>query len=131
MKYNEEAFNMSHDTYNKVESINYEDDTIKSKQDKILKLLLGKSQEQLKENKNNVILPYPVGSYVTTKEDGILHIDQIHQYVYDRNGLGVILELETLSDPRLSTRIAIEEFLTNWTIYDVPRNTSKKRTKQL
>lgn len=74
-------------------------------------------------------MPYSVESYVATEESGILHIDKIHQYVYDRNGLGVILELEVLSDPRLSVRIDIENFLTNWNIYDVSKNTSKKRKK--
>ena len=209
MKYDEQAFIMSYDAYNKVELINNKDDAIKSKQDKVLKLLLGKFQEQLesrekleegilkikfksiffsdfndgyyeidelvksnnfdyfareycmylgevehrcdeyndayyeviwdyktyfeqlRENKNNVLLPYPVGSYVITEEDGILHIDQVHQYVYDRNGLGVILELEVLSNPRLSTRIDMKDFLLHWNIYDVPKNAPKKRRKEL
>ena len=87
--------------------------------------------EQLRENKNNVLLPYPVGSYVITEEDGILHIDQVHQYVYDRNGLGVILELEVLSNPRLSTRIDMKDFLLHWNIYDAPKNAPKKRRKEL
>lgn len=209
MKYDEQAFIMSYDAYNKVELINNKDEAIKSKQDKVLKLLLGKFQEQLeskekleegilkikfksiffsnfndgyheidelvksnnfdyfareycmylgeverrcdeyndayyeviwdyktyfeqlRENKNNVLLPYPVGSYVITEEDGILHIDQVHQYVYDRNGLGVILELEVLSNPRLSTRIDMKDFLLHWNIYDAPKNAPKKRRKEL
>ena len=209
MRYDEQAFIMSYDAYNKTELTKSKDDAIKNKQDKVLKLLLGKFEEQLKskqeleegilkiefksifysdfndgyreidelvksnnfddfareycmylgevehrcdeyndayyeviwdyktyfeqlrENKNNVLLPYPVGSYVTTEEDGILHIDQVHQYVYDRNGLGVILELEVLSNPRLSVRIDMKDFLLNWNIYDAPKNASKKRRKEL
>ncbi len=209
MRYDEQAFIMSYDAYNKTELTKSKDDAIKNKQDKVLKLLLGKFEEQLKskqkleegilkikfksiffsnfndgyheidelvksnnfdyfaseycmylgevehrcdeyndayyeviwdyktyfeqlrENKNNVLLPYPVGSYVITEEDGILHIDQVHQYVYDRNGLGVILELEVLSNPRLSTRIDMKDFLLHWNIYDAPKNASKKRRKEL
>ena len=78
---------------------------------------------------NFITLPFPIGSYVATEEDGILHIDQVHQYVYDREGLGVILELEVLSNPRLSTRIDIKNFLTNWNIYDISKNEPKKRTR--
>lgn len=209
MRYDEQAFIMSYDAYNKTELTKSKDDAIKNKQDKVLKLLLGKFEEQLKskqkleegilkikfksifysdfndgyreidelvksnnfddfareycmylgdvehrcdeyndayyeviwdyktyfeqlkENRNNVLLPYPVGSYVTTEEDGILHIDQVHQYVYDRNGLGVILELEVLSNPRLSVRIDMKDFLLHWNIYDEPKNASKKRRKEL
>ncbi len=209
MKYDEEAFVISYDACNKAVLTNNKDDAIKSKQYKVLKLLLGKFQEQLnskekiekgilkikfesrffsdfndgyceidelvksnnfddfareycmylgdvehrcdecsdayyeivwdyktyfeqlKENKNNVQLPYPVGSYVTTEENGILHIDRVHQYVYDTNGLGVILELEVLSDPRLSVRIDMKDFLLHWSIYDTSKNKSKKRRKEL
>ena len=89
--------------------------------------------EQLNKSKNNssIDLPYPVGSYVTTNENGILHIDQVHQYVYDREGLGVILELDVLCSPRLSTRIDIEKFLSNWNLYDVSKEVTQERQKQL
>lgn len=86
--------------------------------------------EQVEENKNKVSLPYPVGSYVTTEENGVFCIDQIDKYVFDTDGLGVVLKLNVLGDSRLSVKISIDEFLKIWKLYDVTKSNGIQRSKQ-
>ena len=63
-------------------------------------------------------IPYPVGTYLITEENGVEHIDQIYEYVLDKNGLSVILKLEVFTKPRLSTRIDLIELLNKWNLFD-------------
>lgn len=79
--------------------------------------------------KETTILPYPVGTYLSTKENNQLHIDKIYQYIIDKDGLGVILVLDVLNDPRLSIKISIDKLLNNWNIYDLSKNNPMKRKK--
>ena len=52
-------------------------------------------------------IPYPIWTYVKKEENGVEHIDQIHEYILDKNGLSVILMLEVTKNPRLSMKIEI------------------------
>ena len=66
---------------------------------------------------NNVDLPYPIGTYLIKDEDGIIHVDQVHEYIIGREGVSVILLLDALTDPRLSTKISINYLINDWTEY--------------
>lgn len=73
----------------------------------------------------SIKFPYPIGTYLCIEDDGVLHIDQVHEYVYNENGIEVILVLNVFDDPRLSTRISIDKLLSNWTEYNIPKKKNK------
>ena len=89
--------------------------------------------EQLKaeqtKTKEKAVLPYPVGTYLTTEENGKLHIDQVLKYIIDSDGLSVILTLDALSNPRSSIKININNLLANWNIYNKSQSKIMKRIK--
>ena len=62
----------------------------------------------------NVDFPYEIGTFLSTIKDGEKHIDKLDEYIIDENGISVILELDTLIDPRKSIRIPMERFLADW-----------------
>lgn len=62
----------------------------------------------------NYQVPYSVGSYVVKDADGIRHLDQIHSYVIDGEGISVVLILDVFCDARLSTKIKLEDFNGFW-----------------
>ena len=68
----------------------------------------------------DVNFPYPIGTYMCVEDDGVLYIDQIHEYVFSEKGIEVILVLNVFTDPRLSEKISIEKLLNNWTEYNKP-----------
>lgn len=59
-------------------------------------------------------MPYPIGTYLTKREDGIIHLDQVNKYVIDKDGLSAILTLDVEINPRLSIPISIGDLLQNW-----------------
>ena len=73
----------------------------------------------------NYEFPYPIGTYLSKVEDGITHVDQLHEYVIDKTGVSVVLKLDALTAPRLSTKINMEIFINNWT--EVEKESSVKR----
>ena len=62
----------------------------------------------------NVEFPLPIGTYVSKEEDGVVHVDQVYQYIIDTNGIFVVIMLDTLTSPRLSTPIQLDAFINNW-----------------
>lgn len=80
-------------------------------------------------------IPYPIGTYVKKEENGVEHIDQIHEYILDKNGLSVILMLEVTKNPRLSMKIEINELLNKWNVVEESKiddnpNLEKKLSKK-
>lgn len=65
-------------------------------------------------NSFNVEFPYPIGTYLSKEEDGNIHVDQLYQYIVGVNGISVIVKLDALTSPRLSTPIELEAFMNNW-----------------
>ena len=65
-------------------------------------------------NSFNVELPYQIGTYVSKVEDGIVHIDQVYQYIINTNGVSIVVMLDALTSPRVSTPIDINAFMSNW-----------------
>ena len=63
----------------------------------------------------NVEFPYPIGTYFSKTEGSITHVDQLYEYIIDRNGISVVVVLDAFTDPRLSTRIGLDSFVANWT----------------
>ena len=59
-------------------------------------------------------VPYAIGTKLTKNVDGQNHIDQVHKYVIDEKGISVILMLDVLGNPRLSSEIRIEDLVKNW-----------------
>ncbi len=59
-------------------------------------------------------VPYDIGTYLIKEENGQSHLDQINKYIFDANGLSVILILDVETNPRLSTEIKITDLLKNW-----------------
>lgn len=80
-------------------------------------------------NNYNINFPYKIGTYLSKEEDEVTHIDQLHEYVLDKNGLSVILLLDALTDPRLSSKISINTLVTNWTEVNISNNNVIKRVK--
>ena len=80
-------------------------------------------------NRFNIEFPYPIGTYLSKKENGIVHIDQVCEYIVDRNGISVVVILDALSAPRLSTRIDINRFVNNWTKCEKPMKRKLKNKK--
>ena len=72
-------------------------------------------------NNFSIEFPYPIGTYLCIEDDGVLHIDKVHEYVFSDKGVEVILVLNVFTDPRLSTRISIDKLLNNWTEYNRPK----------
>lgn len=65
-------------------------------------------------NSFNVEFPYPIGTYLSKEEDGVTRIDQLYEYVIDKNGVSVVVILDALTNPRLSVKIDMDVFLNNW-----------------
>lgn len=61
-------------------------------------------------------VPYPMGTYLDKIEDGKRHIDQLYEYSITKNGIFAVLILDVMENPRLSTRISIEELNNKWTL---------------
>jgi len=59
-------------------------------------------------------IPYPIGTYLIKNENGVQHLDQVNRYILDEKGLSVILTLDALKEPRLSTEISVDRLLENW-----------------
>lgn len=77
----------------------------------------------MKNLKLNVL--YPIGTYLDKVEDGKRHIDQVCEYVINKEGLFAVLLLDATEDPRLSTRISVEELEEKWKLtQDVHLNIS-------
>jgi len=75
-------------------------------------------------------IPYPIGTYLDKIEDGKRHIDQLYEYIITKDGLFAVLILDSMENPRLSTRISIEELNNKWTLTrDVHLNISKEDVK--
>ena len=75
-------------------------------------------------------VPYPIGTYLDKIEDGKRHIDQLYEYIITKDGLFAVLILDSMENPRLSTRISIEELNNKWTLTkDVHLNISKEDVK--
>ena len=62
----------------------------------------------------NVEFPLAIGTYVSKEEDGNIHVDQLYQYIVGVDGISVIVMLDALTSPRLSTPIDIDAFMNNW-----------------
>lgn len=67
---------------------------------------------------DNIIYPYPVGTYLCKEEYGITHIDRVEEYVINKAKVFVILVLDVFKEPRLSTPIDIDSLLKQWKEYD-------------
>ena len=65
-------------------------------------------------NNNNFTVPYPVGTYLVKKENGVDHVDQVNKYILNNKGLFVVLMLDVETNPRLSTEISINDLLNKW-----------------
>ena len=75
-------------------------------------------------------VPYPIGTYLDKIEDDKRHTDQLYEYIITKDGLFAILILDSMENPRLSTRISIEELNNKWTLtQDVYLNISKEDVK--
>lgn len=78
-----------------------------------------KEKEVLTGKKDdNIIYPYPVGTYLCKEEYGIKHIDKVEEYVLNGVKNYVILVLDVLKEPRLSTPIDIDSLLKEWSKVD-------------
>lgn len=82
--------------------------------------------EQLSKQNNKNDLPYPIGTYLSTIENGTMHIDQISQYIIDKNEISAILTLDVFSHPRSSTKININKLLAKWSLYNITENKTIK-----
>lgn len=70
-------------------------------------------------NNFNIEFPYPIGTYLSNEQDGITHIDQLREYIIDKKGISVVVMLDALTVPRLSTRIDMDYFLSNWSKFEI------------
>ena len=89
----------------------------------------GKGQTEV-DNNVNINIPYPIGTYLTCNDNGQVHIDKVLKYIYDRNGLSVIITEDIFTDPRSSIQISIDEFSSRWQVLDLSQKNSKKRVKE-
>lgn len=62
----------------------------------------------------NYKIPYEIGTDLIRKNENGKHIDQVYQYIIDKQGLSVILMLDVYSMARLSPMISINELILNW-----------------
>lgn len=75
-------------------------------------------------------VPYAIGTYLDKIEDGKRHIDQVYEYIINQNGIFAILLLDVIENPRLSTRISIEELNDKYTLtQDVHLNISEENVR--
>lgn len=82
--------------------------------------LIRKTEKEIITGKkeNNTNYPYPLGTYLSKEEYGVTHIDKVEGYVLVRGKVHVILVLDVLKEPRLSTPIDVDRFLSDWHIVD-------------
>ena len=72
-------------------------------------------------------VPYPIGTYLDKIEDDKRHTDQLYEYIITKDGIFAVLVLDVRENPRLSTRISVEELNDKWTLTkDVHLNISKE-----
>ena len=64
------------------------------------------------------------------KSTDSLHIDKVLKYVYDKNGLSVILTEDIFTHPRSSVEVSIDKLYSKWQLLDLSQNNSKKRVKE-
>jgi len=75
-------------------------------------------------------VPYPIGTYLDKIEDDKRHTDQLYEYIITKDGIFAVLVLDVRENPRLSTRISVEELNDKWTLTkDVHLNISKEDVK--
>jgi len=75
-------------------------------------------------------VPYPIGTYLDKIEDDKRHTDQLYEYIITKDGIFAVLVLDVRENPRLSTRISVEELNDKWTLTkDVNLNISKEDVK--
>ena len=75
-------------------------------------------------------VPYPIGTYLDIIEDDKRHTDQLYEYIITKDGIFAVLVLDVRENPRLSTRISVEELNDKWTLTkDVNLNISKEDVK--
>ena len=75
-------------------------------------------------------VPYPIGTYLDKIEDDKRHTDQLYEYIITKDGIFAVLVLDVRENPRLSTRISVEELNDKWTLTkDVNLNISKENVK--
>ena len=75
-------------------------------------------------------VPYPIGTYLDKIEDDKTHTDQLYEYIITKDGIFAVLVLDVRENPRLSTRISVEELNDKWTLTkDVHLNISKEDVK--
>ena len=75
-------------------------------------------------------VPYPIGTYLDIIEDDKRHTDQLYEYIITKDGIFAVLVLDVRDNPRLSTRISVEELNDKWTLTkDVHLNISKEDVK--
>jgi len=67
-------------------------------------------------NNLKVIFPYPVGTCLDKIEDGKKHTDLVYEYIVTKDGVFAILLLDVNVNPRLSTRISVNELTEKWTL---------------
>ena len=94
-----------------------------------IKYRSGKGHDSVSDN-TSIDLPYPIGTYLTCSEDGKIHIDKVLRYVYDKNGLSVILTEDIFTHPRSSVEVSIDKLYSKWQLLDLSQNNSKKRVKE-
>lgn len=74
---------------------------------------------------------YPIGTYLDKVEDGKRHIDQVCEYVINKEGLFAVLVLDAKEEPRLSERIRVEELEDKWKLtQDVHLNISDESIRE-
>ena len=84
------------------------------------------------ENDNSFesVFPYKIGTYLTTTDQNVRHIDQVYEYIVDRTGVSAVLILDALKDcRRLSERINIDDLLSRWTVYEKSNNKEYTKNK--
>ena len=75
-------------------------------------------------------VPYPIGTFLDKIEDDKRHTDQLYEYIITKDGIFAVLVLDVRENPRLSTRISVEELNDKWTLTkDVHLNSSKEDVK--
>ena len=70
----------------------------------------------------NITLPFPVGTYLSKVENGEKHVDQVYEYIIEKDDSYAILVLDVFSNPRLSTKVSNEKLVNEWVPYE-PVNT--------
>lgn len=79
----------------------------------------------------NIEFKYPVGSYLTTTEDYIEHIDKLEKYIITENDIKAQLLLDIYKSPRLSKEIDINYLNNHWEIIEPKKEKTSQKTKKV